>query len=277
MQCLNPINIKNPNYGKFWASNSDYYRILVPCGHCTACLARKRKQWFFRINAEMKTSETAFFVTLTYNDENYSGKCNKRDPQLFFKRVRKYLKSKGFNEKIKYFLVSEYGETFGRGHYHACIFGLPYHLANDIIDSCWSLGFVDIHPLSPAAINYVCKYCLQNVYDSAEDKIADDYKTFMLCSRRPAIGSSFMSDDMLAYLKTNLDGCVTLQGVKYSIPRYYEDKVFDDYQLRNIKKKRNEFLNKDVEYSRHGERIERQRKQEFDKKVKNKLKKNLKK
>ena len=76
-------------------------------------MARKRQQWAFRLQQELKVSSSSHFVTLTYNEENLTKSkdgipiVSKRDIQLFIKRLRKALPS----YKLRYFLVSEYGPT----------------------------------------------------------------------------------------------------------------------------------------------------------------------
>ena len=42
--------------------------IRVPCGRCAGCLVDKRREWHFRIMAELKTAWSAYFVTLTYDN-----------------------------------------------------------------------------------------------------------------------------------------------------------------------------------------------------------------
>jgi len=42
----------------------------VPCGKCIPCKAKRRNEWTFRIAEEYRYSNTAFFVTLTYDDLN---------------------------------------------------------------------------------------------------------------------------------------------------------------------------------------------------------------
>jgi hypothetical protein len=44
--------------------------MTVPCGKCVKCISKKRKEWAFRLNEESKDHATAYFITLTY-DENH--------------------------------------------------------------------------------------------------------------------------------------------------------------------------------------------------------------
>ena len=61
MKCLKPIWIKE---------TSDTLGTYVPCGRCPACVQTKRSIWTFRILQELKGSESAYFTTITYNNEN---------------------------------------------------------------------------------------------------------------------------------------------------------------------------------------------------------------
>ena len=44
--------------------------ITFPCGICPACKARNRNEWHFRIMQELKYATSAYFMTLTYRNEN---------------------------------------------------------------------------------------------------------------------------------------------------------------------------------------------------------------
>lgn len=106
--------------------------IKIPCGKCLGCQIARAKEWTSRLLMEQSTSETAYFVTLTYNDEflpftepNEEGlswpTIRHRDFQLFIKRLRKH-----FSDRvIRFYCTSEYGPRTLRPHYHAIIYGLP--------------------------------------------------------------------------------------------------------------------------------------------------------
>jgi len=71
-----------------------------PCGKCPACVRRRVSGWAFRLNKQSEQSNSAHFVTLTYNDEHIKKTKNgfetlvKKDVQDFFKRLRKLTKQK---------------------------------------------------------------------------------------------------------------------------------------------------------------------------------------
>lgn len=115
---------------------------LIPCGKCVGCRMAYSKQWATRCMMELESHDSAYFVTLTYNDQfvprsyfsdengeaQLSLTLSRRDFQLFIKRLRFAFP----NDNIRYFAAGEYGDNTWRPHYHAIIFGL--HL-NDLVPS----------------------------------------------------------------------------------------------------------------------------------------------
>ena len=121
MQCTSPFHIKNPDRFKYKKPNElvgDEW-LDVPCGHCLACRIARTREWTVRLLHESEFWEDTIFVTLTYDDEHLPSDRSlvPRDLTLFFKRLRKDLGDR----KIKYYACGEYGDTFGRPHYHAII------------------------------------------------------------------------------------------------------------------------------------------------------------
>lgn len=226
--------------------------IIVPCGKCEACLAKRKSDWIFRLTKEYENSSSAYFITLTYDDDHipieedeYGLRFSvcKRDVQLFIKRLRKNLHP----FKIRFFLVSEYGPRTLRPHYHMLLFNYPKQLKSTIIErveSCWNQGFVTVSSVNPARIAYVCGYCLDN-----SDLPPEYTKNFMLCSRRPAIGSQFLDDtDIINYIRDKQDGLCHIringESVPVRIPRYYKDKIFDRLGLDKISIKNADYVAK---------------------------------
>lgn len=229
--------------------------VYVPCGKCPACLSRRRSMWSTRLHYEVKASLSAYFITFTYDDEhlplkilNRNGVISyvpvvcKRDIQLFLKRFRKLISP----FKIRYFVVSEYGPDNLRPHYHMLLFNYPnelYGKLNEFLELSWSNGFIRVDPVNPARINYVTGYCLDS---STLPEYLD--KNFMLCSRRPGLGASFLDNDALvSYHRSKLDDtCYMSDGndtIKAKMPRYYSDRIFSDHEKQQI-------INKGVEFYR---------------------------
>lgn len=122
----------------------------IACGKCVGCRLDYSRQWANRCMLELDYHDSAYFVTLTYNDFSVpksfypdpdTGEAQqsltlcKRDWQLFMKRLRKQHP----DDNIRFFMCGEYGPSTFRPHYHAIIFGL--HL-NDLVPwSKSSLGY----------------------------------------------------------------------------------------------------------------------------------------
>lgn len=109
--------------------------IEVPCGKCIGCRLDYSRQWANRCMLELEYHDSAYFVTLTYDDahipktaygDQETGEAidaytlSKRDFQLFMKRLRKAFP----DDEIRFFACGEYGSNTFRPHYHAIIYGL---------------------------------------------------------------------------------------------------------------------------------------------------------
>lgn len=234
-----------------------FYPVLtshgqVPCGTCIPCLKRRQSDWTFRLTEELKVSSSCHFITLTYDESSVptamladfplgqdlqsTNVLCKRDVQLWMKRLRKYLG----NHKIRFFLCGEYGSKTLRPHYHAIIFNFPDSLnLRDYLQRSWKKGFVTISSVTPARIAYVAKYV--SCYTFLPRRLRDKrYRPFILCSRRPAIGSNYLSDSKVSYHReTLITYSVDRSGRKVSLPRYYRDRIFDDQMKYDIRERSN--------------------------------------
>jgi hypothetical protein len=208
-----------------------------PCGKCPACVRRRVSGWAFRLNKQSEQSNSAHFVTLTYNDEHIKKTKNgfetlvKKDVQDFFKRLRKLTK-----QKISYYAVGEYGDTGERPHYHIILFN-----ANPkIVENAWklndiTLGNVHFGDVGDASVGYTLKYI------SKDKKIPqfngdDRQKEFALMSK--GLGAGYLTHNMVKWHTTgNIENKVYLplkDGKKAAMPRYYKDKLYDKGQKFRI-------------------------------------------
>lgn len=256
MDCLSPIYLDDPDEFDWNCrcreSGNEHLlkKIAVPCGHCEACIYNSAQEWRVRINEEFYNSNNALFVTLTYNDEslplavgtNFSGEsvvvpsvC-KRDIQLFLKRLRASFS----DSKIRYYIVSEYGPTTLRPHYHGLLFNIPDFdprspkslcKVSELISEKWDNGFVKCDLVNPARVGYVTKYL-----SCTMDLPCEYTKPFRLMSLRPAIGSSYFDNlSLIQWHKDNLNAYVVDGNYKLRMPRYYKRHIFDDDELLMIR------------------------------------------
>ena len=117
-----------------YAERACYDWEEIPCGKCIGCRLEYSRQWANRCLLELQYHDSAYFVTLTYDDyhapqvfypDPETGEAKtayslrKRDFQLFMKRLRKHT-----GQDLRYFAAGEYGTKTFRPHYHAIIYGL---------------------------------------------------------------------------------------------------------------------------------------------------------
>lgn len=186
------------------------------CGQCLPCRINKRREWSSRLLLEAQLHECSTFVTLTYSDENLpkDGSLQKRDYQLFLKRLRERIKPR----RISYYLVGEYGGVTGRPHYHCVLFGFggtrtgtlseksycPSDSEKDLLDA-WSLGHVHVAAVTAASLNYACKHIATGQLKAGREHF-DRMPEFHRMSLRPAIGLRAVAE--FAEWLTSKEGCL---------------------------------------------------------------------
>lgn len=199
---------------------------LFPCGQCSICRVKRRNEWTTRLILESLTSPNPLFITLTYNDENLKD-LNKRDLQLFFKRLRKSIAPR----KVRYFACGEYGELYGRPHYHAVVYG---DVTAPEIYQAWQQGIVYVGKAEPASMRYVAGYVIK------KQALPHRPKEFILSSRRPGISYEALKF-FLKYRSENGDvlDYFMYQGKKWRFSSYCVKKmremVFEEDFIKQLK------------------------------------------
>ena len=166
--------------GNAYARGYDVEAFKVPCRQCIGCRLDKTRDWTVRLTDELRYWETASFLTLTYADEHMPmhGSISKRALQLFIKRLRKSL-----DGEVRHFSIGEYGDKFGRPHYHSILFGYDFpdrqfHKWNngkvvyisDDLKALWPAGFSTIQGVSEDSIAYVAGYCQKKIVGKKADE-----------------------------------------------------------------------------------------------------------
>lgn len=222
MQCISQKLIW-PHRSIDWLdAGNEEKPILVPCGKCIPCLINRRFDWVFRLEQEHKVSKTAYFVTLTYDEKHLrtDGSLNKRDLQLYLKRLRK----KDESIRIRYYAVGEYGSKSGRPHYHVLLFNSrEEHIRPAWVDSKGdAIGIVHIGKVTPASIAYCTKYMVQR-----ENALEGLEKPFATMSRAYGIGGHYLTDDMVEWHRVDDRNYTVRPGnLKGRLPRFYREKIF---------------------------------------------------
>lgn len=224
MECLHPINVSNPRAlsGLLPGESS---RLMVPCGRCIACRINKTREWQCRLIMESIMCHDMAFVTFTYDNQHLPDDqgLHKDDVQRFMKRLRKDL-SKG--RKVRYFCSGEYGDKFGRPHYHMILFGIHPILDKQLLYDNWKQGSIFVGSVTPQSCRYVSKYMQKKLTgEKSEAFYGGRQSPFSLASQ--GLGMSFVEKykDVLRE-----DKCFSFDGKKYPLPRMAKDRLFTRYE-----------------------------------------------
>lgn len=229
MQCIKPIQIKNP-------ASLTGENLTVPCGKCIACRIAKRKEWSLRMYHELNYHNESVFLTLTYDDLHLpdNNSLVKKDLQKFFKRLRRDLKGR----KIKYFACGEYGDKTNRPHYHAIVFGLGLGSSDKLLVmenwpfADWSVKTIRDKSFGIAeadSIRYVAQYIDKKFTgDLADEEYSRKGREAVFRILSHGIGFNYANDNLQQITE---NGYITYHGVKHSIPRYYIKKFELDTNL----------------------------------------------
>lgn len=274
MNCLNPIKIDTDEIEIYGTG-----KIFIPCGKCEVCRNSDSLSWRVRLLEEFYNSDNTMFVTLTYNDNvlpfelcycdnkpiGFYPCVSKSDVQKFFKRFRFHYESyyKDKDIKMSYFLVSEYGPTTFRPHYHLIIFNFPVlssipevniSKASQTIYDIWGKGFITCDLCNENRVAYCTKYM------SCQSVIPDYLpKPFRLMSK--GLGKSYLNNsNRIKWHKDGLNNFYPVGNLKYRLPRYYKDKIFCDdeklmiYQL-HVDNQEKKFINYHQDLSLHRKEV----------------------
>lgn len=228
--CLTPINLKKETWKQ--KLGDTYHMQQVPCGRCLECLKLRVNSWYVRLMNEKDHSDSAYFVTYTYDEENLpfteNGlmEINYKDHQDFMKRLRK-----NHQKTIKYFTVGEYGEKTFRPHFHSIIFN-----ANPkIIEETWNKGNVHVGDVRSESVYYTLKYALKRATKIKKSDPWDD-RSLEKALMSKGLGKNLITPQMIKHYKDDVSRPITMLGnKKLPLPRYYRDKLFTNKEklLRN--------------------------------------------
>lgn len=251
-RCHDPYILTPHNH-----SYGDMY-IPVNCGSCPYCKLRRINEWAFRLMQEHRVSESAHFVTLTYNTDNLPftergyKTLSRPDLRNFFKRLRKRHQKKGIrinqlrlhprfrSEKkpIKYYACGEYGTRHKRPHYHAIIFNAhpldileAWNGGKDLVGE--SRGDMHFGTVTEQSCRYVMKY-MSKEYKKPYPFPCDSIPEFTVQSK--FLGHSYLTDEVVKWHKLDYDRNYVQSGkYRVSMPRYYRDYIWsDEYEKKNF-------------------------------------------
>lgn len=186
------------------------------------------------------------FVTLTYSSEYFPshGSLQYSDFQKFMKRLRKRL------GPTRFYMCGEYGDNFGRPHFHAILFGqafpdrVPYRslpsgsmlFRSQTLEELWPFGFSSVGDVTFESAAYVARYVMKKItgrpakmhyeaMDYSTGEIIDRVPEFNKMSLKPGIGGRWFDkyhSDVFPHDRVIVNGKATKP------PRYY-DKLFEKF------------------------------------------------
>jgi hypothetical protein len=203
----------------------------LPCGQCVGCRLERSRQWAVRCVHEASLYDENSFLTLTYDDEHLpsDGSLHLRDFQLFMKRLRRSIAPK----RVRFYHCGEYGESLGRPHYHALLFGHGFSdgkffserggnvvRTSAALSELWPFGFSVVGDVTFESAAYVARYVMKKVTgDRAAEHYSGRKAEYTTMSRRPGIGKAWFDrfkDDVYP-----LDRLV-VRGRDCRPPRFYD-------------------------------------------------------
>lgn len=212
---------------------------------------------------EAQLHEKNAYVTLTLDDHAIpdGNSLDHKQFKLFLRRAVKHFKT-----PIRYYMAGEYGEQFGRPHYHAILFGIDFddkifyrknHQGDSLFTSAtlthlWKHGHASVGAVTFQSAAYVARYVMKKITGDLatthytwidQDGVMHSRKPeYNQMSRRPGIGQRwyqrYKSDVYPA------DHVIT-NGHPSKTPRYYDKllKRENPELLDQLKKKRKEKAN----------------------------------
>lgn len=228
--------------------------IDLPCGQCYGCRLQRSRDWAVRIMHEAQLHEENCFVTLTYSDANQPSSLQYRDFQLFLKRLRKHHSlSHSQSNKLRFYMVGEYGSNSKRAHFHACLFNISFPdqiyfkktesgeriYTSETLSKLWPWGHCSIGQLTFQSAAYCARYIMAKITGDAAERHYDGRKPEFNCmSRRPGIGAGWL--DKFRSDVFPCDYVVSSDGHKDRVPKYYDklNKRHDALEIDQIKSER---------------------------------------
>ena len=145
---------------------------------------------------------------------------------------------------IRFYMCGEYGEQFGRPHFHACIFGFNFPdrdffarsasgeviYRSKILEELWPFGYSSIGELTLESAAYVARYVMKKItgnpadehYEYIDPATGDRFwrtPEFNKMSLKPGIGATWFEK-----YKTDVfpHDHVISNAKPVAVPRYYE-------------------------------------------------------
>jgi len=184
------------------------------------------------------------FITLTYDNHHLPADKSLHYPdfQLFKKRLLINAARELNRTGIRFYMCGEYGETFGRPHYHAIIFNLDFPdkklwklerenplYTSQLLTDTWGKGHASLGSVTFQSAAYVARYVMKKVtgeaaadhyswIDPETGEIHDRTPEFTKMSLKPGIGSTWFAKYKRDVFPHDF---VVVNGKKVAPPKFY--------------------------------------------------------
>uniref|UniRef100_A0AAU8AUY1 Replication initiator protein n=1 Tax=Dulem virus 233 TaxID=3145710 RepID=A0AAU8AUY1_9VIRU len=227
-------------------------KIPIPCGKCVLCRIDIQKKIIDRLFCSYHSHDCSAFVTFTYDDEHLTIPDGCLNATLSKDDVHKYIDKvqHRIDLPFEYYICGEYGDSFGRPHYHALFFGLDYIIHKKFFEDSWKLGSVKVLPCNPNSFRYVTKYITKNTI--ADDNNYFDYgieKPFHKYSR--GLGISVFKEH---FEEISKKGYFIFHSRQIFVNRYYFNKLCH-FTSDLLLMKEQQLIELDRQYSKDAKRF----------------------
>ena len=279
MTCHTPVPYRVGDYnsltGKFknivlprTPENLAATALRFPCGGCKGCRIDSSRQKAIRIEHEVQTQREdgkgSCFITLTYAPEHLPMLGNtgvstlvQEDWAAFMKRLRRRINNPSdrffvsSDLKIRQVYCGEYGDNFGRPHFHGILFGYDFPdkyyapecnrnrkanadplFRSEFLEELWPYGHSTIGAATWQSGAYVARYVMKKVTGKAAlaHYQVIDPETGEVFDRKPefnVIGNGIGLDWFNRYGIPDVypaGQVITKAGKRMKPPRYYDSK-----------------------------------------------------
>lgn len=239
-------------------------KAVVPCGQCMECRLKHSRETAIRCVHEASLHKQNCVITLTYSNENLpiDGSIFPEHVVKFIKDVRAKDQYKNISEgkpnsPFKTYGCAEYGEKFGRPHYHIILFGkrfddekeyTPGYYTSEELTEIWGKGQTQIMDLTFESAAYVARYITKKLTGRRKEEYGIKLPEQTVCVTQKGLGKEWFNewkeeiyDGDKVYRQKKTGGTIGMQPPKYYDRRY---EIENNIQYERIKKQRKIKTNK---------------------------------
>lgn len=182
------------------------YYLPADCRQCPSCLQKAINSRVGAMLAESSLAHDSAFLTLTYaNDAGSSTRSDLAHRVLMKKHMREFTERIRRDRSLgrcRWFYSGEYGELYGRAHWHVILFGVDgrfpdFDYSSELSHSrLWPYGHINAKPVPDAKLMaYAAKYAVKSLAGFKESSIfLSGTEAVYSASARPPLGGEFFAD-----------------------------------------------------------------------------------